>query len=213
MRVREHFFETLRVHNAYMSRPEAEKRAGDVLEQLGIDRKRLHEYPHQLSGGMRQRIMIGLGLILDPEILIADEPTTSLDVIVEAGFVDLLKTLKEQYEISIILISHNLAMVAEIANRIAVMYGGQIVEIGPAEQIFGSPMHPYTKGLIGCVPNINMDQDHLVSMPGSPPDLVTPPTGCPFADRCPEVMDICRERQPELKEYHPGQQAACWLYE
>ncbi|WP_455381986.1 ABC transporter ATP-binding protein [Salinispira pacifica] len=213
VRIRDHFFETLKVHNAFVTKQEAEKRAGDILEQLGIDRKRLHEYPHQLSGGMRQRIMIGLGLILNPEILIADEPTTSLDVIVEAGFVDLLKDLKVQYNISIILISHNLAMVAEIADRIAVMYGGKIAEIGTAEQIFADPLHPYTRGLIGCVPNIAVTQDHLVSMPGSPPDLVTPPLGCPFADRCPEVMDVCRDNAPPLKEYRPGQEAACWLNE
>lgn len=213
VRIRDHFFETLRVHNAFTTRDDAEKRAGDILELLGIDRKRLHEYPHQLSGGMRQRIMIGLGLILDPEILIADEPTTSLDVIVEAGFVDLLKDLKVRYNISIILISHNLAMVAEIADRIAVMYGGKIAEIGTAEQIFAEPLHPYTIGLIGCVPNIAVTQDHLVSMPGSPPDLVTPPVGCPFADRCPEVMEVCRNNPPPLKEYRPGQQAACWLHE
>ena len=156
--------------------------------------------------------MIGLGLILNPEILIADEPTTSLDVIVEAGFVDLLKNLKELYTISIILISHNLAMVAEVADRIAVMYGGKIAEIGSAEQIFAAPLHPYTRGLIGCVPNIAADQDHLVSMPGSPPDLVTPPAGCPFADRCPEVMEICRRSPPQLVEYRPGQEAACWLH-
>ncbi|HUX50229.1 MAG TPA: ABC transporter ATP-binding protein [Spirochaetia bacterium] len=213
LKLRDHFFETLRVHNAYISRSAAEKRAGDVLEQLGIERERLNEYPHQLSGGMRQRIMIGLGLILNPSILIADEPTTSLDVIVEAGFVDLLKSLKEQYEISIILISHNLAMVAEIANRIAVMYGGRLAEIGTAEQIFAEPLHPYTQGLIGCVPNINADQDFLISMPGSPPDLVTPPAGCPFAARCPKVMEKCAVAPPPLREYRPGQQAACWLYE
>ena len=213
VRIRDHFFETLKVHNAFVNRADAERLAGDILEQLGIDRKRLHEYPHQLSGGMRQRIMIGLGLVLDPEILIADEPTTSLDVIVEAGFVDLLKDLKERYNISIILISHNLAMVAEIANRIAVMYGGKIAEIGSAEQIFAEPLHPYTRGLIGCVPNVAVDQDHLVSMPGSPPDLVTPPPGCPFADRCPDVMDLCKVIPPILTEYRPGQQASCWLHE
>jgi oligopeptide/dipeptide ABC transporter ATP-binding protein len=213
MRIRDHFFETLKVHNVFTNRTEAEKKAGDVLERLGIDRQRLHEYPHQMSGGMRQRIMIGLGLILDPEILIADEPTTALDVIVEATFVDLLKLLKEEYNISIILISHNLAMVAEIANRIAVMYGGKIAEIGTAEQIFAEPMHPYTQGLIGCVPNINVDQESLVSMAGSPPDLVVPPPGCPFADRCPKGMDICRQKMPPMKEYRANQQTTCWLYE
>jgi oligopeptide/dipeptide ABC transporter ATP-binding protein len=212
-KVRDHFWETLRTHRANITRTEALDLSAKILEQLGIDPKRLDEYPHQLSGGMRQRIMIGLGLVLDPDILIADEPTTSLDVIVEAGFVDLLKELGRKYGISIILISHNLAMVAEIADRIAVMYGGRIVEIGDAEAIFGKPLHPYAAGLIGCVPNIELDMEELVSMPGSPPDLVAPPPGCPFAPRCPKVMDICRTAMPPLKSYAPRQETACWLYE
>ncbi len=212
-RVRDHFLETLRIHRGDLDRREAIALSGKILEQLGIEAKRLDEYPHQLSGGMRQRIMIGLGLVLDPDILIADEPTTSLDVIVEAGFVDLLKELRERYGVSIILISHNLAMVAEIADRIAVMYGGRIAEIGPAEQIFGTPLHPYTQGLIGCVPNIELDMERLVSMPGSPPDLVSPPAGCPFAPRCPRVMERCRTSVPTLRPYAEGQLAACWLYE
>lgn len=212
-RVRDHFFETLRTHHPEIRRADAYDRAARILEQLGIDSKRLDEYPHQLSGGMRQRIMIGLGLVLEPEILIADEPTTSLDVIVEAGFVDLLKKLQEEYRISIILISHNLAMVAEIADRIAVMYGGRIAEIGTAEAIFSNPMHPYTQGLIGCIPNIELDMEHLTSMPGSPPDLVAPPAGCPFAARCPKVMDVCRSNMPPLVAYTDQQETACWLYE
>ncbi|HUX22282.1 MAG TPA: ABC transporter ATP-binding protein [Spirochaetia bacterium] len=212
-RVRDHFWETLRTHRANITRAEALDLAAKILEQLGIESKRLDEYPHQLSGGMRQRIMIGLGLVLDPDILIADEPTTSLDVIVEAGFVDLLKELGKKYGISIILISHNLAMVAEIADRIAVMYGGRIVEIGNADAIFSKALHPYAQGLIGCVPNIELDMEELVSMPGSPPDLVAPPPGCPFAPRCPKVMDVCRTSMPPLKSYAPRQEAACWLYE
>ncbi len=212
-KVRDHFWETLKTHRANITRAEALDLSAKILEQLGIEAKRLDEYPHQLSGGMRQRIMIGLGLVLDPDILIADEPTTSLDVIVEAGFVDLLKELGKKYGISIILISHNLAMVAEIADRIAVMYGGRIVEIGEAETIFGKPLHPYAQGLIGCVPNIELDMEKLVSMPGSPPDLVAPPPGCPFAPRCPKVMDVCRTAMPPLVSYAKGQETACWLYE
>jgi len=212
-RVRDHFLEALRSHRSDIERSEAIEISGRILEQLGIEAKRLDEYPHQLSGGMRQRIMIGLGLVLEPDVLIADEPTTSLDVIVEAGFVDLLKDLKKRYGISIILISHNLAMVAEIADRIAVMYGGRIVEIGEATAIFGKPLHPYTQGLIGCIPNIELDMERLVSMPGRPPDLVAPPPGCPFAPRCPRVMDVCRDSMPPLSAHSPSQEAACWLYE
>ena len=137
-----------------MPREKALAAVEKMLETLGIEGKRLKEYPHQLSGGMRQRIMIGLALIMNPDILIADEPTTSLDVIVEAGFTDLLLSLRRMYKLSIILITHNLGLVAEIADRIAVMYAGQIMEIAPTEEIFARPLHPYTQGLINCVPNI-----------------------------------------------------------
>lgn len=211
--IEDQFYETLKEHEPKITKKEASIRAGRVLEDLSIDKERLYEYPHQLSGGMRQRIMIGLGLILDPDLLIADEPTTSLDVIVEAGFIDLLARLKKEYNISIILISHNLGLVAEIADRIAVMYGGKLMEVGPAEDIFARPMHPYTEGLIGCVPNIKMDQEKLVSMPGSPPDLVNPPSGCRFSPRCPKVIDICSEKEPELKTHKNGRQVACWLHD
>jgi oligopeptide/dipeptide ABC transporter ATP-binding protein len=211
--IEDQFFETLREHEPKITRTEAAERAGKVLEDLSIDKDRLYEYPHQLSGGMRQRIMIGLGLILNPDVLIADEPTTSLDVIVEAGFIDLLARLKKEYSISIILISHNLGLVAEIADRIAVMYGGKLMETGKTEDIFARPMHPYTEGLIGCVPNIKMDQEKLVSMPGSPPDLVNPPSGCRFSPRCPKVMDVCTQKEPPLKTHRDGRQIACWLHD
>ena len=209
--VERHFLETIHFHDSTMPRRQALAAAERMLATLGIERKRLREYPHQLSGGMRQRIMIGLALIMNPDILIADEPTTSLDVIVEAGFTELLSTLRRVYQLSIILITHNLGLVAEIADRIAVMYGGKIVEIGSAHDIFARPLHPYTQGLINCVPNIRLEQKELVTMPGSPPDLVTPPAGCRFAPRCPKVMPICTN-SPELLEHAPGHSAACWLY-
>ena len=157
-----------------------------ILSELGIERKRLKEYPHQLSGGMRQRIMIGLALIMNPDILIADEPTTSLDVIVEAGFTELLVSLRRLYKLSIILITHNLGLVAEIADRIAVMYAGRLMEIASTEDIFARPLHPYTQGLIDCVPNILLDQKELVTMPGSPPDLVAPPAGMQICAALPQ---------------------------
>ncbi|MCK4542482.1 MAG: ABC transporter ATP-binding protein [Spirochaetales bacterium] len=210
--IEDQFYETMKQHEPKITKAEAAEKAGKVLEDLSIDKKRLYEYPHQLSGGMRQRIMIGLGLILNPDLLIADEPTTSLDVIVEAGFIDLLAKLRREYNLSIILISHNLGLVAEMVDRIAVMYGGKIMELGTAEDIFGKPLHPYTEGLIGCVPNIKLDQKSLVSMPGSPPDLVNPPKGCRFSPRCPKCMDICREKEPELKTKEKGRQVSCWLY-
>jgi peptide/nickel transport system ATP-binding protein len=210
--VEHHFLETIHFHDPSMPREEALAAVEKMLETLGIEKKRMKEYPHQLSGGMRQRIMIGLALIMSPDILIADEPTTSLDVIVEAGFTDLLMSLRRVYKLSIILITHNLGLVAEIADRIAVMYAGRIMEIATAEEIFARPLHPYTQGLINCVPNILVDQKELVTMPGSPPDLVDPPAGCRFAPRCPRVMAICREEAPDLLEHAPGHSAACWLY-
>jgi oligopeptide/dipeptide ABC transporter ATP-binding protein len=211
--VERHFLETIHFHNPSLHKDEAIAGVEKILSELGIERKRMKEYPHQLSGGMRQRIMIGLALIMNPDILIADEPTTSLDVIVEAGFTDLLLTLRRLYKLSIVLITHNLGLVAEIADRIAVMYAGRIMEIATAEQIFAQPLHPYTQGLINCVPNILLDQKELVTMPGSPPDLVDPPRGCRFAPRCPKVMPICREKTPTLREHAPGHSAACWLYQ
>jgi len=211
--VERHFLETIHYHDPSLSRGKALAATGKMLATLGIEEKRLREYPHQLSGGMRQRIMIGLALIMNPDILIADEPTTSLDVIVEAGFTELLANLRKVYKLSIILITHNLGLVAEIADRIAVMYGGKIMEIGSAQDIFARPMHPYTQGLIDCVPNIQLDQKELVTMPGSPPDLVSPPVGCRFAPRCPKVMPVCTERTPRLLEHAPEHSSACWLYE
>jgi oligopeptide/dipeptide ABC transporter ATP-binding protein len=231
-RIDRQFLETIHQHEPGIGKNDALNQAESILEELGIEPSRLYEYPHQLSGGMRQRIMLGLGLIMNPDIIVADEPTTSLDVIVEAGFIDLLNRLRRRYNLSILLITHNLGLVAEIADRVAVMYAGKIVEIASADQIFHQPLHPYTYGLINCVPNIRLDQEELLTMPGNPPDLVNPPKGCRFSPRCPKVMDICRKREPELKaptadrrgsqrsDRRPstapgnhGRVTACWLYQ
>jgi oligopeptide/dipeptide ABC transporter ATP-binding protein len=211
--VQDHFIEAIRVHECEVSRKECVGRAEAILADLGIEARRLNEYPYQLSGGMRQRIMIGLALILHPDILLADEPTTALDVIVEAGFTELLMKLKRQYDLTVLLISHNLGLVAEMADRIAVMYGGRIAELASATDIFAKPLHPYTKGLMDCVPNILLDQKELTAMPGSPPDLVNAAEGCPFAPRCPKVMDVCRLRTPALRNMDGERSVACWLYE
>ena len=221
-RIDRQFLETIQQHQPRVNKTEALKQAEAILEELGIETTRLYDYPHQLSGGMRQRIMLGLGLIMNPDIIVADEPTTSLDVIVEAGFIDLLNRLRKLYKLSILLITHNLGLVAEIADRVAVMYAGKIVEVGNADQIFHHPLHPYTYCLINCVPNIRLDQEELLTMPGDPPDLVNPPTGCRFSPRCPKVMDICPEKVPMLMapgnetaagSATPGRKVACWLYE
>jgi oligopeptide/dipeptide ABC transporter ATP-binding protein len=212
-RVDKQFLETIQRHEPWVGKKEALRRAESIMDSLGIEKPRLYDYPHQLSGGMRQRMMIGLGLIMNPDIIIADEPTTSLDVIVEAGFIDMLKRLRKEFDLSIILITHNLGMVAEIVDRLAVMYGGQIIEEGMANDIYHEMLHPYTYGLINCVPNIKIDQEELVTMPGNPPALVDPPDACRFADRCPYVMEICNQKNPPLVEYREGHKAACWLYE
>jgi len=211
MSVERHFIETIRVHEPATSVADCIARAQKILSDLGIEGRRLKEYPHQLSGGMRQRIMIGLALILHPDILLADEPTTALDVIVEAGFTDLLIKLHKLYELTVVLISHNIGLVAQMADRIAVMYGGRIVELATADDIFSKPLHPYTQGLMNCVPNILLDQKELNAMPGSPPDLVGELDACPFAPRCPKAMDICRAKLPPLED-RDGRRVACWLY-
>jgi len=210
MRIDKHFLEAIHTHKPEIKKDEALKLVREILEDLGIEPSRMGAFPHQLSGGMRQRIMIGLGLVLRPKLVICDEPTTALDVIVEAGFIDLLKRLKKEFDLTVVVITHNLGLVAELADRIAVMYAGQVVEDAPAEAIFHEPLHPYTRGLIACVPNIDLDQEKLTTMEGSPPGLVNPPLGCAFAPRCPLVMGRCRTQEPELKEHRPGHKAACW---
>jgi oligopeptide/dipeptide ABC transporter ATP-binding protein len=210
-RIDQHFIETIFTHKKGLKKAEALSMAEQMLESLGISPERLWEYPHQLSGGMRQRIMIGLGLILRPDLLIADEPTTALDVIVEAQFLDLLADLGKQFDLTIILITHNLGNVAQLADRITVMYGGHIAEIAPAGMLFEDPLHPYTQGLLASIPNIKLDQPKLETMPGSPPDLVNPPPGCVFHPRCPRVMDVCKAKIPQTTK-KDGHLVSCWLY-
>jgi len=205
------FLETLRTHEKGIKKKNGLERAADMLKSLGISPDRLFEYPHQMSGGMRQRIMIGIGLILNPDLLIADEPTTALDVIVEAQFLDLLNELREKFDLTIMFITHNLGVVAQASDRITVMYGGRMAETGTAADVFADPRHPYTQGLLASVPNIKLEQPELKTMPGAPPDLVNPPPGCVFHPRCPHVMDICKQEIP--KSYRAnGHMAACWLY-
>jgi peptide/nickel transport system ATP-binding protein len=210
-RVGDQFVEAIQTHANGVSNKEALERAADMLKRLGIAPDRLYEYPHQMSGGMRQRIMIGIALVLNPDLLLADEPTTSLDVIVEAQFLDLLNELREQFNLTILLISHNIGIVAQMADRVTVMYGGRLAETGKAEALFADPRHPYTQGLLASIPNIKLDQPKLHSMPGAPPDLVDPPSGCVFHPRCPYVMDKCRgEIPPSFNDQ--DHRTACWLY-
>lgn len=212
MRVEEHIVETLRTHEKGIKREEALQRAEELLDRLGITPDRLRDYPHQLSGGMRQRVMIGLALVLNPDLIIADEPTTSLDVIVEAQILELLKELKRAYNLTLILITHNMGVVAELADRVAVMYAGKLVEVADSIPLYNEPLHPYTQGLLRSIPSISLDKWELEIMPGSPPDLINPPPGCRFHPRCPYAVDECSAIEPPMKEVDNGHRAACWLY-
>lgn len=211
--IMDHLVETIQTHEPGVSKEAAQKRAEELAERLGIQRARLNEYPHQMSGGMRQRVMISLALALRAKLVIADEPTTSLDVIVEAKFLDLLKELQKEFGLTILLITHNIGVVAEACDRVAVMYAAKMAEVGSVDEVFLAPKHPYTKGLLDSVPNIDIDGSELYKMGGEPPSLLHPPKGCRFHPRCPRVMDICARKEPEFKAVQGGQLAACWLYQ
>jgi oligopeptide/dipeptide ABC transporter ATP-binding protein len=211
MRISDHFVEAIRAHQSGVSRDEARHRARAALAKVGIPPTRADDFPHQFSGGMRQRIMIALGIVLSPPMIIADEPTTALDVIVEAQILDLLDGLRRDQQVGLILITHNLGLVAETCDRVAVMYAGRVVELGSVEQVFTGPQHPYTQGLLGSV--ISLDTTELVSIDGTPPDLVSPPPACRFAPRCPRVFDDCRRIDPVLGTVGHGHQAACLLHD
>jgi len=201
-----HFVETIAAHEK-VPRKEAVDRAVKALASMGIPESRLRHYPHEFSGGMRQRIMIAMSLVMHPKLLIADEPTTSLDVIVEAQILEILEDLRRAFKMSVVLITHNLGIVAEVCDRVAVMYAGQFVELGSVYDVFKRPIHPYTRGLLQST--IHMDSKELYSIDGLPPDLVDPPPACRFHPRCPYAKEICSTRDPEWIEYRPGHFASC----
>jgi len=209
-RVSDHFVEMIRTHRPKTSRDEARSMAREALVQVGIPPTRIDNYPHEFSGGMRQRVMLALSIVLTPRLIVADEPTTALDVIVESQILSILERLRAEEEVGILLITHNLGVVAEACDRVAVMYAGKIVETGPVDEIFNNPKHPYTRGLVAST--ISLKTTELRSIGGYPPSLVDPPQGCRFAPRCPYVMDHCTRRPPELAEVGPEQRAACFLY-
>ncbi|MBN1220074.1 MAG: ABC transporter ATP-binding protein [Anaerolineae bacterium] len=213
-RVDEHIIEAIQVHEPKTKKTSALDRARGLIEKLGIQSRRLRDHPHQLSGGMRQRVMIGLGLVLNADLIIADEATTSLDVIVEAKLLDQLRDIRDTLNKTILLITHNIGLVAELSDRIAVMYAGRVVELGSIYDVFDTPLHPYTRGLLKSVPNIRLDEDEaLYKMPGEPPNLTHPPAGCRFHPRCPEVMPICSKIAPRLETARPNHLVHCWLYQ
>ena len=199
-----------------VTREEAAKRSMDLLSLVGINNveKRMHQYPHEFSGGMRQRVMIAMGLVSNPKLLIADEPTTALDVTIQAQILELMKQLRQKINMSVILITHNLGVIAEICDKVLVMYAGHIVEAAPLDELFYHPKHPYTVGLLKAMPKVGEQaKQRLVPIEGSPVDMLNPPVGCPFAPRCEYCMKICLRVEPPIVQTGPDHTSACWLFE
>lgn len=211
--VGDQLIEAIRVHHK-ISVKDAWARAIEMLVLVGINNpeKRMKQYPHEFSGGMRQRVMIAMGLICDPKLLIADEPTTALDVTIQAQILELMKEIQKKTGMAIIFITHNLGVVAEICDKVAVMYAGHIVEKGPVNDIFYEPKHPYTVGLLESMPRIDAnDYERLIPIAGTPVDMLNPPAGCPFGPRCKHCMKLCLRKTPPLFEVGEGHYSACWL--
>jgi oligopeptide transport system ATP-binding protein len=214
MRVGKQIAESLRKHLG-LSGQRAKERAVELLTLVGIPNPedRVRQYPHQFSGGMRQRVVIAIALSCEPQILIADEPSTALDVTIQAQILELLRELQEQLGMSVMLITHDLGVVAHTAHRVAVMYAGKVVETGTLREVFYNPQMPYTWGLLSSIPLPTADRSQeLIPIPGSPPDMLDPPKGCPFTPRCPYSMRICAEEMPEYTTFSAEHKAACWLH-
>jgi len=210
LRISDHFRETLEQHEPDLTDAEVKRRSLETLGRMGIPPTRFRQYPHEFSGGMRQRIMIALALVLRPKLLVADEPTTSLDVIVEGQILALLADLKNNFGTALLLITHNLGIVAESCDRMAVMYAGRIAEEGPVREVFADPAHPYTRDLLRST--ISLDTTTLYSIPGAPPNLIDPPPGCRFHPRCPNAMRVCDQLEPIEQRLDDGRRVLCWLH-
>ncbi|MDX6496118.1 MAG: peptide/nickel transport system ATP-binding protein [Gaiellales bacterium] len=210
MRIEDHFAETIKTHEPGLHKSEVRRRSLDALGGMGIPPTRFRNYPHEFSGGMRQRIMIALALVLQPRLVIADEPTTALDVLVEAQILGILSDLKRNFDTALLLITHNLGIVAEACDRVAVMYAGRIVEEGDARTVFGRPAHPYTRELLRSV--ISLKTTGLHYIPGAPPNLTDPPPACRFHPRCPDAMRVCAQIAPVEQRSQDGQRVECWLH-
>ncbi len=203
--------ETLQLHRGH-DKKEANDIAADLLHKVGIPaaRQRIKDYPHQLSGGMRQRVMIAMALACDPKLLIADEPTTALDVTIQAQIMDLLGRIKSEQDMATLLITHDLGVVAENADKVAIMYSGQIMESAPVKILYGNPQHPYTQGLLACIPRVGEQKKRLMPIEGSVPRLGSGSTGCPFQERCPVAFAPCQNQLPPLTEIEPEHRVRCW---
>ena len=210
LRMGEQIEEVIRIHSK-MSKAEAEKRALEMLEMVGIPASRAVEYPHQFSGGMKQRVVIAMALACNPQLLLADEPTTALDVTIQAQVLDMMKKLKTELNTAMLLITHDLGIVAENCDKVAVMYAGEIVEMGSLEDIFLRPGHPYTVGLFDSLPSLEVEAKRLKPIPGLMPDPTQLPKGCNFAPRCPVAADVCGKEAPEIREVEPGHFVRCYF--
>ena len=213
IRVGKQVEEMISIHQPSLSKEERKKRVLELFRLVRIPEpeKRYQSFPHEFSGGMRQRVMIAMALACKPDILIADEPTTALDVTIQDQILKLLRSLQEEMGMSIIFITHDLGVVAELCSRVLVMYGGMVMEEAPIDDIFHRPRHPYTMGLLASIPNIKQDKSQrLTPIPGSPPDMTNPPAGCPFAPRCPYARQICLEQMPPYTQLDPVHRSMCW---
>ena len=211
-KIKDHFVELIQTHEPKVSKTQALERANQLFRDVGIQEERINDYPHQLSGGMRQRVMIALALALNPSVVIADEPTTALDVIVQAKILDLLNSLKNRYGMALILITHDLSIVLQRSDKIIVMYAGRIVEYASSVNLYSSTQHPYSQGLLKSIPNIELTDQKLEAIEGSPPDLLNPPKGCRFWPRCSFAMPECRTEEPPLFETKKNHLVRCYLY-
>ena len=215
VRIGRQIAEAIRMHNRTLSREEIRRRVTELMELVGIDhvQERCEWFPHQFSGGMRQRIIIAIALACNPKLIVADEPTTALDVTVQAQILDLLKDITKESNAGVIIITHDLGVVASLCDRISIMYGGNIMEEGTTDEIFYDPKHPYTKGLLNSIANSNVDhREPLKPIPGTPPDLLKLGDQCPFASRCSEAMEICTKASPLVTEFGEKHKCKCWLH-
>ena len=210
-KIRDQISEAIMLHEPDVTKEEAYERVGKLFELVGIEPSRSINFPHEFSGGMRQRSMIAMALSCNPSLLIADEPGTALDVIVAAQVLKLMRELRQKLNLSMIMISHDLSIIAETCQKTAIMYGGKIVEYADVNTIFGEPMHPYTQGLIGAFPSIKAKKTRMISIPGSPPDLLSPPPACRFHPRCAYAMDICKKVEPKFAEIRKKHYVMCHL--
>jgi peptide/nickel transport system ATP-binding protein len=213
MTVGDQLIDAILAHDSSRSRKDVRQRAKELLEIVGIDSERVDSYPHEFSGGMRQRAMIAMALALDPPMMILDEPTTALDVVVQKEIMQQIEDLKKNLGFSIMFITHDLSLLVEFSDRIAIMYAGQIVELAPAPELFANPLHPYTIGLMSSFPTLTGEKKRLTGIPGSPPDMACPPSGCRFHPRCPKFKPYHAEVVPPLREIRPGHWVACHLSE